>query len=766
MEHITQRNAIAIAQLRAELQNLQSGDGSAIDIAPQQPRDGGGGGLGRRRLLRAVFVLCLLLVGAHHLHASGAPRRGRATSDHAEMDQPPLLHGDVNTVSGSKTTVTDTGGTLLSSNRASDVVRVANLHAGSASVSSCVGASDSTNAVTQPRGDRSSEAAPPAARRVDTGSAAGAGAGASDSDSDSEVTVHVYPNPALEAAWRSVEARRLHVCTGRRLRTPRGSIVYGEFIGDTMAEEARQGRLSGANHSWMEPFADFLYDSGENCELPALYHALRLGAYTAATPREADVFLYFTTGDFYAFPTANYTDEDRRWLRSNSNEDHSYIPAALRLKMRRSCAFFWGLDWPKARALMPLLDRTNYRRHFVLTLAGGFGHGAHDGGLATKLADLRNGPCGHEGQVSPPLQPRWLRPPPVVAQLLAHTLETDSTPPPDSTRPNILSIPFVGPVHVSPPSAAAAAAAAAGGDGGGGGPVPPWNIAHARTHTISYVGSTKGSPPNARLRTLLKKACAAEKACFVGRPRGTVENLKVKFRSTFCLEPGGYGGLRKSMVDSILMGCIPVFFMRRLECEHLWPFHWGRADWYNTSAVNIDFERRTAKGGGGESADSAVWVLELLKAIPARRVRAMQASLAAHAPAFSYGAGGRVPGDAVDRTLRGLRALGRARAANDRAHPKFAAWSAAGQPVPELLRAVACLRNDPGAYEAVKALTPLKKSSISSLSTPAHSPKRAGASSWKGAVCGWHSSAALVDLWPSKMRPACQTRICEHTAQQ
>ena len=64
----------------------------------------------------------------------------------------------------------------------------------------------------------------------------------------------------------------------------------------------------------------------------------------------------------------------------------------------------------------------------------------------------------------------------------------------------------------------------------------------------------------------------------------------------------------------------------------------------------------------------------------------------------------RVPGDAVDRTLRGLRALGRARAANDRAHPKFAAWSAAGQPVPELLRAVACLRNDPGAYEAVKAL--------------------------------------------------------------
>ena len=37
--------------------------------------------------------------------------------------------------------------------------------------------------------------------------------------------------------------------------------------------------------------------------------------------------------------------------------------------------------------------------------------------------------------------------------------------------------------------------------------------------------------------------------------------LKIKRNSVFCLEPPGYSAVRRSMIDSILSGCIPVLFM-------------------------------------------------------------------------------------------------------------------------------------------------------------------------------------------------------------
>ena len=36
--------------------------------------------------------------------------------------------------------------------------------------------------------------------------------------------------------------------------------------------------------------------------------------------------------------------------------------------------------------------------------------------------------------------------------------------------------------------------------------------------------------------------------------------FRIKRSSTFCLEPPGFGEHRKSMVDALTLGCIPVLF--------------------------------------------------------------------------------------------------------------------------------------------------------------------------------------------------------------
>ena len=47
----------------------------------------------------------------------------------------------------------------------------------------------------------------------------------------------------------------------------------------------------------------------------------------------------------------------------------------------------------------------------------------------------------------------------------------------------------------------------------------------------------------------------------------------VKGRSTFCLEPGGDSPYRKSLWDSLAVGCIPVVFSKYSELTA--PWHWG-----------------------------------------------------------------------------------------------------------------------------------------------------------------------------------------------
>ena len=62
--------------------------------------------------------------------------------------------------------------------------------------------------------------------------------------------------------------------------------------------------------------------------------------------------------------------------------------------------------------------------------------------------------------------------------------------------------------------------------------------------------------------------------------------LRLKQRSLFCLEPPGMGDFRKSAIDSILSGCIPVFFMKKERFQFYMPFHF--APWSHDASVLID----------------------------------------------------------------------------------------------------------------------------------------------------------------------------------
>lgn len=117
--------------------------------------------------------------------------------------------------------------------------------------------------------------------------------------------------------------------------------------------------------------------------------------------------------------------------------------------------------------------------------------------------------------------------------------------------PGTLSVPFASHVRWTP-----------------GEPVP-WSHATPRTVRISFVGSLDmASATSRRIHRAVHRACRASSVCepFV-LEKGVLQNdewaitraLELKRRSVFCLEPQGDNIGRRSVLDSLLTGCIPVF---------------------------------------------------------------------------------------------------------------------------------------------------------------------------------------------------------------
>lgn len=97
----------------------------------------------------------------------------------------------------------------------------------------------------------------------------------------------------------------------------------------------------------------------------------------------------------------------------------------------------------------------------------------------------------------------------------------------------------------------------------------PWSHAHRRHFRASFVGSTSKIDLDARrIRHNVSRVCRAWSECEnVALPQHVIQNslpaiqrgLKTKRDSVFCLEPQGENIGRRSVLDSLLLGCIPVF---------------------------------------------------------------------------------------------------------------------------------------------------------------------------------------------------------------
>ncbi|KAH8044099.1 hypothetical protein JL722_14845 [Aureococcus anophagefferens] len=224
--------------------------------------------------------------------------------------------------------------------------------------------------------------------------------------------------------------------------------------------------------------------------------------------------------------------------------------------------------------------------------------------------------------------------------------------------PNLVSIPYATSVH----------GARAAGDVG---ERAPWSRRHHRNLLMSFqgklgreAGSHRGATngtfivdkhygaavrrPDLRGRAgelLPRRFDRLPRAvqCFLGL--GTTsfhpETMELaKAKSVFCLEPLGDSPYRKSIWDSLSLGCIPVVFS--LYSEITAPWHWG--PWRNASRVYVPEARLN---------DDAFDLVDHLRSIPEADVKAMQATIAHHARSIQIAVDD-VPHDAFETLVRRL----------------------------------------------------------------------------------------------------------------
>ncbi|KAJ3683689.1 hypothetical protein LUZ60_013916 [Juncus effusus] len=149
-----------------------------------------------------------------------------------------------------------------------------------------------------------------------------------------------------------------------------------------------------------------------------------------------------------------------------------------------------------------------------------------------------------------------------------------------------------------------------------------------RTHLFSFVGAMR--PGNGTMQTLrreLYRQCNSSERCLLidcnkdpklcYEPESVIGVMK---QANFCLQPPGDSWTRKSVFDSMLAGCIPVFFAEQTAyVQYIWYLPKKREDW----SVLI-------------SHDKADKVKEILAQMPEKEVEKMREMVIRMIPRVTY----------------------------------------------------------------------------------------------------------------------------------
>lgn len=175
---------------------------------------------------------------------------------------------------------------------------------------------------------------------------------------------------------------------------------------------------------------------------------------------------------------------------------------------------------------------------------------------------------------------------------------------------------------------------------------PPWAMSPKATgrgsYLMSYLGSTGTyNHGDVAVRAKIQQQCKhfGPHVCHVDM-YFRVTQLLIKQRATFCLEAAGDTPFRRSIVDDLTLGCIPVLFSEAMETTA--PFSW--AGWREDSRVHVDRDAFLA---------GSVNLHELLRNISNEHVASMQAAIAANGRKFQLSLRDD-SGDALGVLLKGI----------------------------------------------------------------------------------------------------------------
>jgi len=148
---------------------------------------------------------------------------------------------------------------------------------------------------------------------------------------------------------------------------------------------------------------------------------------------------------------------------------------------------------------------------------------------------------------------------------------------------------------------------------------PPWKHDFPRPNLIAYSTNTKVHGVTADVRKYLISACEKNKECRFINTQAHPDFNELYSSAEFCLQPAGDTFARKGIVQSLLMGCIPVLFHH--QQVGLWDWFWG--SWKHDSSVFID--------GSHLQKQHTSALVDALKKIPFERRQEMRRTIAANA---------------------------------------------------------------------------------------------------------------------------------------